>query len=798
MNEFALYLFKSACWLTGFTLVYFLFLRNERFFILKRIFLMTGILVSLIFPFISFHYQIEVQASAAASFNLTEYFVPDSSGIQQEVSGNEFNFRNLLLIVYIAGLIVITAKSLLHLFRILKSISGNNICKKDSAIIIRASEYPSSFSFFNYVFINPSVEESEMGEIMNHELVHVRQKHWFDLLLAGLLRMLQWANPFAWIYTGFIRLNHEYLADEAALQHTSNPTRYKLTLLNQIYRSPVISFANSFNYSLNKNRFEMMKKIITSPYRKLKVLLIVPVFAIIFYAFAEPEKKYSGQGVDSAEAVDHSVAGNVKGTVLKETGQPFEGVQIAVTGRVIRGTTDASGNFTLIGVPEDSHLVFSYRGYLTQVLKPKFSGSMNIKLSKDPDYPGIRVSSSYQNALVVIDNVVSEKQYPDAVKDIDVDQVAKMSVLPEKVAVEKYGDKGKKGVIEILTRKKAAELGIKVPAQRKSPEDYPTFRGESFPKFGDYLAGKIKYPADAAARGKEGRVTVNYVIQPDGTISKPTLMSASDQSLGEAVVKAINESPRWEPAKNNEIQDPFSTSVTVKFELPDKVTADDTFVVVEQAPEYPGGNAALLDFLKNNLRYPEAARAEKAEGRVIVRFVVNTKGKVEDAAVIKGVHPLLDAEALRVVGLLSGWLPGAQGGKPVNVWYMAPVAFSLTPEAAGTSSPESPGETPFIQPEQMPQFPGGQQAMLMTIAERMQYPEEAKKQKIQGKVIIRFVVNKEGRVTDAVVLKGVDPLLDVEALRVVNALPDFKPGMQGGKPVDSYLMVPITFTLPDK
>ncbi len=188
MNEFALYLFKSACWLTGFTLVYFLFLRNERFFILKRIFLMTGILVSLVFPFISFHYQVEVLAPAAASFDLTEYFVPDSSGIQQEVSGNEFDFRNLLLIVYIAGLIVITAKSLLHLFRILKSISGNNICKKDSAIIIRASEYPSSFSFFNYIFINPSVEESEMGEIINHELVHVKQKHWLDLLLAGFIK----------------------------------------------------------------------------------------------------------------------------------------------------------------------------------------------------------------------------------------------------------------------------------------------------------------------------------------------------------------------------------------------------------------------------------------------------------------------------------------------------------------------------------------------------------------------------------------------------------------------------------
>jgi TonB family protein len=423
---------------------------------------------------------------------------------------------------------------------------------------------------------------------------------------------------------------------------------------------------------------------------------------------------------------------------------------------------------------------------------------MTIKLSKDPDYVGIRVSSTYQNALVVIDNVVVEKPYPEAVKDIDVDQVAKMSILPEKEAIGKYGEKGKKGAIEIITRGKAAELGIKVPAQRKTPDDYPTFRGESFMKFGNWLAGNIKYPADASARGKEGRVTVSYVIQPDGTITKPTVMSSPDPLLGEAVVKAINEAPSWDPAKNPEIQDPFSTTLTIKFELPDKVIPDDTFVVVEQMPEYPGGSAPLLEFIKNNLRYPEAARAEKIEGRVIVRFVVNTSGKVEDLSVIKGVHPLLDAEALRVVSLLTGWLPGAQGGKPVNVWYMVPVSFSLNPDPNGTKEPAPQAEFTFVQPEQIPQFPGGQQAMFMAIAERMQYPEEAIKQKIQGKVIIRFVVNKEGRVTNAIVLKGVAPSLDIEALRVVSALPDFKPGMRGGKPVDSFMMVPITFVLPDK
>ena len=83
---------------------------------------------------------------------------------------------------------------------------------------------------------------------------------------------------------------------------------------------------------------------------------------------------------------------------------------------------------------------------------------MTIKLLKDPDYAGIRVSSTYQNALVVIDKVVVEKPYTEAIKEVDIDRVATLSVLPEKEAVEKYGDKGKKGVIEIMTRKKLQSL----------------------------------------------------------------------------------------------------------------------------------------------------------------------------------------------------------------------------------------------------------------------------------------------------------------------------------------------------
>ena len=134
---------------------------------------------------------------------------------------------------------------------------------------------------------------------MNHEMVHIRQKHWLDLVLVELLCILQWFNPLAWIYVRFMRQNHEYLADEVALQRTSDPAIYRAALLNQIVGAPVVSLANSFNYSLNKKRFNMMKNIISSPYRKMKILLILPVFAIVLYSFAKPDYKYQIYGQSS-------------------------------------------------------------------------------------------------------------------------------------------------------------------------------------------------------------------------------------------------------------------------------------------------------------------------------------------------------------------------------------------------------------------------------------------------------------------------------------------------------------------
>jgi TonB family protein len=103
--------------------------------------------------------------------------------------------------------------------------------------------------------------------------------------------------------------------------------------------------------------------------------------------------------------------------------------------------------------------------------------------------------------------------------------------------------------------------------------------------------------------------------------------------------------------------------------------------------------------------------------------------------------------------------------------------------------------SPFVVVEEMPMFPGGDPELLKYIAEHTNYPEVPKANNIQGRVIIRFCVTSEGGVSRISVLKGVDPALDDEAMRVVATLPQFRPGKQGGKPVPVWYMVPITFTL---
>jgi len=101
------------------------------------------------------------------------------------------------------------------------------------------------------------------------------------------------------------------------------------------------------------------------------------------------------------------------------------------------------------------------------------------------------------------------------------------------------------------------------------------------------------------------------------------------------------------------------------------------FIVVEEPPEYPGGNAALYKFISENLIYPSEAQDNNIKGRVILKFVVNPDGTADRIEVLGSIDPLLDNEAIRVVKILPKFRPGKQGGVPVPVWFILPVLFNI-------------------------------------------------------------------------------------------------------------------------
>lgn len=121
---------------------------------------------------------------------------------------------------------------------------------------------------------------------------------------------------------------------------------------------------------------------------------------------------------------------------------------------------------------------------------------------------------------------------------------------------------------------------------------------------------------------------------------------------------------------------------------------------VEKMPQFPGGEVALLEFIKKNLHYPSAAAQVGIEGRVTVRFVVDTNGDVTDVTVIRSLSKACDDEAMRVVKLMPRWTPGSQDGKLVPVYYTMPIVYKLRKDNLGNSSRKYGNGTNTLPPSQ--------------------------------------------------------------------------------------------------
>ena len=220
-----------------------------------------------------------------------------------------------------------------------------------------------------------------------------------------------------------------------------------------------------------------------------------------------------------------------------------------------------------------------------------------------------------------------------------------------------------------------------------SSEQLPEFPGGQKAMF-QYISDNAIYPLSARKNGIQGRTVCQFVVNKSGDLADIVVIKSSgDNSLDQEAVRIISSMPKWIPGRSagEIVRVKYTVPVSFKMTTPvptqkpaDVQNSDSTIhAIVDEMPEFTGGQQALFDYLSQHIKYPE--KANGATGRVIVEFVVEKDGQISNMKIAKSSgNEYLDAEAIRLIRTMPKWKPGKLKGKPVRVKYCVPIKFGIS------------------------------------------------------------------------------------------------------------------------
>lgn len=208
------------------------------------------------------------------------------------------------------------------------------------------------------------------------------------------------------------------------------------------------------------------------------------------------------------------------------------------------------------------------------------------------------------------------------------------------------------------------------------------------------------------------------------------------------------------------------------------------FTIVDQMPQFPGGEAALYKYLNDEILFPKQATEAGVGGTVYTTFVVQEDGSLKDHKILRGVNEWLDAEALRVITAMPRWEPGKYQGRLCCVQFNLPIKFTIV----------QPRKELVI--KSPPSFPGGDLAMKDFIGLKLSLKSNAFVFDQEGTVVISFVVELDGSLSDAKVMQSLREDVDSVALGIVRSMPNWKPAICQESPCRAQFEVPFSFGAP--
>ncbi len=761
------------------------------------------------------------------------------------------HWGDLLFLLYVAGILFLIGRHIASLVRLFGLLKRGQMQRLDDGTCLYLHQQTdiAPFSWMKYIVISEADYRENGRQIVAHEQAHISNRHSWDLLLVEVCLLAQWFNPAAWLLRQELQNIHEYEADDTVLRRGINAREYQLLIIKKAVGARLYSLANSLNHSSLKKRLTMMMKEKSHPWARLKYLYVLPLAAISMVAFAHTEAANNSNGISEAKGTEVLANNQIPGVKSSEN----EKVLIVVDGKLTIQETEPIDwtNEDLakhIGVtPEEIAQieVIKKPEILAQWNIPGATGAILVTTKKankqtfdvtplENGEKGFKINSSKDpKVIIVLDGKVasvatgltrfrSNETLADGL-GLKSEDIMSIEVITNPELLAQWNIPDANGAILVSTKNanKAAKEHFAVYVNNAGEYSYGRMGGTLKKGSLDDVANYIQTERRKLTEAGGGQyLTVNVKVGKNTPMEsveklKNTLRKAwalrITYGLMEDEKAVVSHLKLNGQARLNE-----ETNV-----LEVGGNAEEVFQVVENMPEFPGGNTELMRFLAKNINYPAEAQQKGEQGRVMVQFVVGKDGKLSDIKIMRSISPTLDAEAIRVIKAMPDWKPGTQRGQAVAVKYTIPISFrlqgskgddkpvasdiqvvSVTKANNENSKPiptdpvkDSNGEEVFMVVEKMPEFPGGTAELMKFLQQNIKYPEQARKDSIQGRVIVQFTIKKTGEVSNTTVIRSVSPELDAEAIRVINAMPLWTPGEQKGEPVNVKFTLPIQFRL---
>lgn len=407
MGAFFVYIVKSAVCLAVFYLFYRLLLSRETFHRFNRIALLGILILSCAIPFVEVTMKepMEVSQQLLTWEELLLMADLNRTATIEAAPVSAITWREVLLMVYLLGIVFFFLRNVWSLTRMLRLIKGSTLVRQENGItLITHQKKIAPFSWMKFVVISEKDLKENGEEILTHEYAHIRKRHSIDLLIADICIFFQWFNPASWLLKQELQNIHEFEADESVIAQGIDAKKYQLLLIKKAVGTRLYSMANSFNHSKLKKRITMMLKEKSSPWARLKYLYVLPVAAIAVTAFARPEVSETVEEISAVKVNDLTAIVETK--VAESSGQllPVQSVPKDSVNRKSKVAVQQMDELVVVGYASKDSVKDREPVFNVVEQMPSFPGGMEALmqyLAKNMRYPVEAQKNKVQGRVVV-------------------------------------------------------------------------------------------------------------------------------------------------------------------------------------------------------------------------------------------------------------------------------------------------------------------------------------------------------------------------------------------------------------